>query len=251
MNDRLKAKVGESVATHWPELHTRLGSRAGEFLDLVLGNASSHAIAQNAAILRFVNLCCALGPNFERRPENEWALAILADERLAEWLKLHQLVTRGATELQRRPAEGRATRDQLLRADGALLDAADQQDRAMNSESVTLARRACDLEAVDIRLLEVDWRHEYRNIAGTWQRVPVSGTIASIRIDLAHPAPAMVCVLTHAPATGPEARLQIRLLTQSVCDQDHHPRVVFAGDHGLWSWQGHAARAVGWLVHAH
>ena len=251
MNDRLKAKVGESVATHWPELHTRLGSRAGEFLDLVLGNASSHAIAQNAAILRFVNLCCALGPNFERRPENEWALAILADERLAEWLKLHQLVARGATELQRRPAEGRATRDQLLRADGALLDAEDQQDRAINSESVTLARLACDLEAVDIRLLEVDWRHEYRNIAGTWQRVPVSGAITSIRIDLAHPAPAMVCVLTHAPATGPEARLQIRLLTQSVCDLDHHPRVVFAGDHGLWSWQGHAARAVSWLVHAH
>ena len=251
MNDRLKAKVGESVATHWPELHTRLGSRAGEFLDLVLGNASSHAIAQNAAILRFVNLCCALGPNFERRPENEWALAILADERLAEWLKLHQLVARGATELQRRPAEGRATRDQLLRADGALLDAEDQQDRAINSESVTLARLACDLEAVDIRLLEVDWRREYRNIASTWQRVPVSGAITSIRIDLAHPAPAIVCVLTHAPATGPEARLQIRLLTQSVCDLDHHPRVVFAGDHGLWSWQGHAARAVSWLVHAH
>ncbi len=251
MSDLLKTKMGESVATNWPELNTRLGSRVGEFLDLALGNASTHAIAQNAAIQRFVNLCCAFGPNFERRPENEWALAILADERLGEWIKLHQLVVRGATELKRRPADGRATSDQLLRADGALLGAVDQQERAINSESITLARLACDLEAVDIRLLEVDWRNEYRNIDGTWQLVPVIGAASSIRIDPAHPAPAMVCVLTHAPAAGPQARLQIRLLTHSVCDQDCHPLVVFAGDHGLWSWQGHNARAVSWIVNAH
>ena len=243
--------MGDLVATHWPELNTRLGSRTGEFLDLALGNASIHAIAHNASLQRFVNLCCAFGPNFERRPENEWALALLADERLGEWIKLHQLVLRGATELNRRPADGRATGDQLLRADGALLDAVDREDRAISSESVALARLACDFDAVDIRLLEVDWRNEYRNIAGTWQRVPVTGAASSIRIDPTHPAPAMVSVLTHAPAAGPEARLQIRLLTHSVCDQDRHPRVVFAGDHGLWSWQGHNARAVSWLVNAH
>jgi hypothetical protein len=251
VDDLLKTKMGESVATHWPELNTRLGTRVGEFLDIALGNASTHAIAQNPAIQRFVNLCCAFGPNFERRPENEWALAILADERLGEWTKLHQLVVRGATELKRSPADGRATSDQLLRADGALLDALDRQQRAVNSESVRLERLACDLDAVDIRLLEVDWRNEYRNIAGTWQLVPVTGAASSIRIDPTHPAPAMVCVLTHAPAAGPEARLQIRLLTHSVCDQDRHPLVVFAGDHGLWPWKGHNARAVSWIVNAH
>ena len=253
MGDSVKTRLAESVAAHWPELYGKLGQRTGEFVDAALGNAATHLIGQEAARARFVNLCCAFGPNFERKPENEWALAILADERLGEWVKLHQLVVGGATELKRRAsdgrgADGRATSDQLLRADGALLDALEAKDRAGNSESVALARLACDLEAVDIRLLEVEWRREYRKLEGTWQLVPVADAAGSIRIGPGRPAPALVCVLTHVSAPAPLARLQIRLLTHSVCDQDRHPQVVFAGEHGLWSWKGHAARAVSWLV---
>ena len=240
----------ESVAAHWPELTVRLGERLSEFIDAASGNAALHLIAAGAATARFVNVCCAFGPNFERRPENEWALAILADERLGEWVKLHQLVVRGATELKRRVSEGHATSDQLLRSDGALLDALDARERAGNSDSVALARLACDLEAVDIRLLEVDWRREYRNFDGAWQLAPVTDFATSLRVGPGSPAPELVCVLTHAPPSGPAARLQIRLLTHAICDQDHHPQVVFAGDHGLWSWKGHNARAVSWLVEA-
>lgn len=249
----MKTQLAGSVAAHWPGLFVRLGDRVGEFVDAALGNATTHAITQQAARMRFVNVCCAFGPGFERKPENEWALAILADERLGEWVKLHQLVVRGATELKHRSADvrgadGRATSDQLLRADGALLDALEATDRAGNSASVALARLACDLEAVDIRLLEIDWRREYRYLEGTWQLVPASDMAGSIRIGPGRPAPAMVCVLTHAPDAGPAARLQIRLLTHAVCDQDRHPQVVFAGEHGLLSWKGHAARAVSWRV---
>ncbi len=252
----MRTHLEESVAALWPELNARLGARAGEFVELTVGNAAAHAITQDAPAARFVNLCCAFGPNFERRPENEWALAILADERLGEWVKLHQLVVRGAAELKRRASEGRlpeshATSDQLLRSDGLLLDTRDGNESAVNSEAVALDRLACDLEAADIRVMETDWRREYRNIEGTWQLAPVTDAAASIRTGHGRPAPAQVCVLTHAPASGPAARLQIRLLTHAICDQVRHPRVVFAGEHGVWSWKGHQARTVSWLVHAH
>lgn len=248
--DPARVRLGEWVARLWPELHARLGEQLDAFVELAAGNAATHRIDPGDATLRFVSLCCAFGPNFERRPENEWALAILADERLGSWVKLHQMVVQGVTALKRRVGPGVATSDQLLHADRILLATLDQESRADNSEAVALARLACDLETVDIRLLELDWRCEYRLVDGAWRLVQLSDPVAAIRIGPGRPAPPLVCVLAQAPHRGPTARLQVRLLTHAVCDHDHHPFVVFAGDHGLWSWRGHLARSVSWLVHA-
>ena len=245
-----RARLREWVAVCWPDLHARLGQQLDAFVDLAAGNAATHRIDPGDATLRFVNLCCAFGANFERRPENEWALAILSDERLQDWVKLHQLVVQGATELKRRAGAGAASSDQLLHADGALLSALDRDRRSNNSEAIPVARFACDLETVDIRLLEIDWRREYRLIDGSWQLVVLADPVAATRMGSGRPAPPLVCVLAHAPSRGPAARLQVRLLTHAVCDHDQHPFVVFAGDHGLWSWRGHLARSVSWLVHA-
>ncbi len=244
------ARMGQWVARLWPELHARLGQQLDAFVALAAANAATHQIDRGDATLRFVILCCAFGPNFERRPENEWALAILADERLGAWVKLHQLVVQGATALKRRPGPGSASSDQLLHSDRTLLAALDQESFANNSEAIALARLACDLETVDIRLLELDWRREYRPIDGVWPLVQLSDPVVAVRMGPGRPAPPMLCVLAHASHHGPAARLQVRLLTHAVCDHDHHPFVVFAGDHGLWSWRGHLARSVSWLVHS-
>ena len=244
------SRMGQWVARLWPELHARLDQQLDAFVQLSAGNAATHQIDRGDATLRFVSLCCAFGPNFERRPENEWALAILADERLGSWLKLHQLVVQGATALKRRAGPGATTSDQLLHADRTLLAALDQESFANNSEAVALARLACDLETVDIRLLELDWRREYRPVDGAWPLVQLSDPVVPVRMGSGRPAPPLICVLAHAARQGPAARLQVRLLTHAVCDHDHHPFVVFAGDHGLWSWRGHLARSVSWLVHS-
>ena len=246
--DTRNTRLAGMLARFWPDVHARLGELLGAFVETVQANAVSYQITSAPASARFFNICCAMGPNFERKPENEWALAILADERLGEWVKLHQLLTRASTELKTRQAVGRGLSDALLRTDGLILDEFDATSAAASSEAVALSRLSCDLEAVDLRLLEIDWRREYRHQEGVWQRVAAAPANPSIRIVAGTPAPAMVCVLTSPGTAGVMARLQVRLLTHSLCDQDKHPLVEFAGDHGVLAWRGHQARAVSWQV---
>ena len=168
---------------------------------------------------RFVNLCCALGPRFDHQPENEWALAILADDRLAEWVKLHQLVVRGSFELKRRGTDGTKRSSQLLLADAALLDQLDQAARVHSGDPKPLARQSCDLEAVQIGLLETDWRREYRNTQGAWKLPSLPAAPRPLRIAHGQHAPAMISVLTHPANSKLAARLQVRVLNHSLCDR--------------------------------
>ena len=79
---------------------------------------------------RFGNLCFALSPGFEARSENEWALAILVDESLDKWVKLHQLVVQGAEALNRRGADSAALAQRLLANDQYVLDLFDAERAA-------------------------------------------------------------------------------------------------------------------------
>lgn len=246
----LKQQLAEFVANQWVDLRARLGGQLSEFVDVVARNAVAHQLSNDVSVARFLNLCCAFGPNFERKPENEWALALLADERLDERVKLHQLVVKGAAELKRRVRDAGSVSGQLLRGDSNVMDLLEASNHEVDDEFVGLARAACDLEAVDIRLLEVDWRREYRLVDGTWQRLPIPDLNVSLRIVAQHQIPALICVLTMAPKFAFAARLQVRLLTHAVCDQDHHPRVTHVTVDGSSRWNGHKARAVSWLVQA-
>jgi hypothetical protein len=243
-----KDGLSELVTEYWPDLRLRLGNLLDAFCETVQAGAAGHQLRSDLAVARFCSLCCALGPNFERKPENEWALAILADERLAENVKVHQLVVRASAELKARQGAGHGLGDEILRADGKLLDATDAASRAASSDWVPVPRLSCDVEAVDIRLLEIDWRGEYQYLEGSWQWVAVVPESPSVRVTADVPAPPMVCILSHGPGKGAAARIQVRLLTHALCDHDRHPVVEFAGAHGLTRWHGHAARAVSWRV---
>jgi hypothetical protein len=118
-----KDGLSELVTEYWPDLRLRLGNLLDAFCETVQAGAAGHQLRSDLAVARFCSLCCALGPNFERKPENEWALAILADERLAENVKVHQLVVRASAELKARQGAGHGLGDEILRADGKLLDA--------------------------------------------------------------------------------------------------------------------------------
>jgi len=239
-----------ALAPFWPDLYSKLGERAEDYIEAASRKAVRYLIADEAAVARYVNLCCGLGPNFEDKPENEWALALLSDERLDEWVKVHQLVFRGSVEVGRRPGSGRTTAAQIALADKALIDLHDAKRRFFDREAPGLARVACDLEAVDIRLLEIDWRSEYQNVEGQWQLTSAPLAKPSVRMGPGLPAPELLCVLTHAAKAGPAARLQIRLLSHSRCLQERHPLVSYAGSHGLSQWRGHLAQAVSWYVYA-
>jgi hypothetical protein len=248
-----QARVSELTTTltaSWPELFVRLGGRAADYVDAAIKKAANHKISSDAGVARFVNLCCALGPNFENKPENEWALALLSDDRLEEWVKMHQLVVRATSELTRRPQGNKGGFAQLLQADRVLIDIEDARQRAASADVVTLARIACDIDTFEIRLLDVEWRREYRKVGGSWQLAAVEAFETTVRMGLGKPAVAVVCVLTSSSKQSSPARLQIRLATQFQCTQDRHPLASFAGSHGLWQWRGHPAKAVSWQVFA-
>ena len=232
----------------WPALAERLGVRSAGFIEAARQQAARRGLdADPAAAARYVNLCFAFGPAFEDKPENEWALAVLIDERLAPHARLHQLVVRGLRELRRRGGDEQA----LTRADAALLDALDLGRQSADAEAPPLARTACDIEAVELRLADIGWRREYRRQdSGAWQLVPGPAAPPAVRIDAGRPAPEMIAVLTHAPGDGPAAWLQLRQIAHGGCPAERHPAVRWLGTHGLAQWRGAEARSVGWPVHA-
>lgn len=236
------------LAVHWPELCARLGPRLDDFLGAAVQKAALHRLQLEAAVARYVNLCFALGPNFEDRAENEWALALLSNDALDDWVRMHQLVVRACGELQRLPGEGARAVAQLQRSDAALMDAHDALPR--HPDAGPLSRVACDLEMLDIGLLDLDWRHEYTCLKGHWTRTPVAQPARGLRIHAGQPLPSQVTVLSHAPGAGPVARIQVRQHMHACCNQDQHPALDLTGPHGLAHWQGHAATALSWDAQA-
>jgi hypothetical protein len=236
------------LESFWPEVFEQLADRATIFCEAARRKAVMHRLVEPLAVDRYVNLCLAIGPNFEDKLENEWALAILRDERLIDMVRAHQLVVQGRKEMLRRSLEMRQISERLGLADAAILDLYDARARAADADAVGVPRVACDLEAVEIRLVEFDWRREYRRQNGAWALVPVEGFVNAVRIVPGNEPPELICVLTHSQSNGPRARLQVRSLVHAQCQQDRHPLVSSVGDHGLTQWRGSSAKNVSWEV---
>ncbi len=246
---RFVQELGEQLARAWPALQARLADRYVAFVDHAVQQALQRGISQAAGVARYVNLVVVWGPSFQDRPGFEWARGLLAATHDRQWLSVHQLVRRSLAELERRP-DARIDPQTLAAVDAALLDrfgALGRVGEMMVAEPVPLPRRACDLEAVELRLPDGDASMSYQLEAGEWQRLAVSAP-PPLRIALTHPAPALISVLTPPHGSGAATRLQARLRAHAVCDAEHHPAVAFAGAHGLWSWRGHETRAVSWPV---
>ena len=241
----MRQSLADDLLAEWPALVTRLADRRTAFLDKAQAQCALHNLQDcPSASTRYLNLCCALGPAFEDRADNEWALAILADERLMPEVKLHQLVLRARHELKRRGGDEPA----LARTDAALLDRLDADRLAADADAPPLPRVACDIDAIDLRLLPVDWRQQYVKTNGAWHRQPGPALPAAVRIGADQPMPKVVCVLSHAQGAGPAAELQLRQIQHGGCAGDRHPAVRWLGLHGLQQWSGHQGRAVSWPV---
>lgn len=240
---------------HWPDVMARLGDRRAAFLQRVREGATARGFMAEAQVARFANLCFAFGVGFETRTEHEWALAILLDERLSHRVKLHQLVQRGAAELERRGGDGTALAGQLRAVDGLLLNAVDAAQIEVRGPVQLLppgyeptARVACDIEAVELRLLDTDGRQEYRRIAdGSWTRAAVTAP-APLRIGAGHPAPDAVHLLSGAAGDDARSRLQVRQVTHGRCGLGLHPALQWTGGDGSERWVDPAARSVAWTL---
>lgn len=240
-------QLGEHLAGQWPLMPERLGERYPAFVEHAVQQAEKRGIERAAAVARYVNLWFVWGPAFHDKPGFEWALGLLAAPRERHWATVHRLVQRSVTELQRLP-DARIDAAALAAADARLLDTFGPLGRrgALHlPEPAPAPRHACDLEAVELRLLEAAVTQQYEVVAGEWRRVDLAAP-AALRVDAAHPAPRLVGVLSQAPGSPRLSRMQLRARTHAVCDAAVHPALDYAGTHGLWRWQGHETRAVNW-----
>ena len=249
--------LDEALQLHWPMLLARLGERRAAFIDTVSARCAAHGFEAGLMAARFANLCFALGPGFENRPEGEWALAILLDDRLKPWAKLHQLVTRATTDLERRGGEGPALAAQLRVADSSTIDRLDPAavvpgatgPRRVRRGESAMPRVACDLEAVEIRLLDTTWRQEYRLEQRQWIRKAIE-PVAPVRIDAQHPCPERITVLARVNGEIEPGRLQVRTVHHARCGLGLHPSVAWIGGRDSQAWKDEAARAAAWPVTA-
>jgi hypothetical protein len=242
------ADLAEHLAAQWPAMPERLGDRYIAFVEHAAQQADKRGILGAAAVARYVNLWFVWGPAFHDKPGFEWALGLLAAPREREWATVHQLVRRSMAELARLP-DARIDAKALAAADDRLIDrfgALGRRGAMHPAEPAPLPRRACDLEAAELRLLEAAVTQQYVLAGGQWQRVALP-LPAPVRIDGANPIPRLIGVLSHPPG-WPGTRLQLRTRTHAVCDADVHAALVFIGSHGLWRWHGHETRAVSWPV---
>lgn len=247
--DEFVVRLSAHLAAQWPALPERLGERYAAFVEHAVQQAEKRGLDTAAAVARYVNLCFIWGPSFQDRPGFEWALGLLASQRIGPWGILHQLVHRSLVELQRLP-DARIDPATLLAADERLIDTfghLGKRGALHPPEPPPRPRRPCDLEAAELRLLEPAVAEHYVHAGGEWQRVALPLPVP-LRIDIANPAPRIVGVLSRAPGERPQARLQLRSRSLAICDDAVHPALRFAGPHGLWRWHGHETRAVSWPV---
>jgi len=241
--------LAEHLVAQWPAMQERLGDKHLAFVELAAQQALQRGLTLAASVARFANLCFVWGPGFQDKPGFEWAQGLLAAPREREWATVHQLVRRSLAELQCLP-DARITPAALAAADQRLVDSFGHLGRhgALHpAEPPALPLLACDLEALELRLLEPAVAEHYTLLNGAWQRLPVPAP-APVRVDAANPLPRLVAVLAHAPGAKPQARVQLRSRTHAVCNGDVHPALQFTGSHGQWRWVGHETRAVSWPV---
>ncbi|MDO9072271.1 MAG: hypothetical protein Q7U73_03320 [Rubrivivax sp.] len=243
-------QLAEHLVAQWPAMQARLGDKHLAFVELAAQQALQRGLTLAASVARYANLCFVWGPGFQDKPGFEWAQGLLAAPREREWATMHQLVRRSLAELQRLP-DARIAPEALAAADQRLVDHFGHLGRhgaLHTAEAPVLPLLACDVEALELRMLEPAVAEHYTLAAGAWQRVPLP-TPAPVRVDAANPLPRLVAVLAHAPGARPQAKLQLRSRSHAVCNGDLHPALHFTGSHGQWRWVGHETRAVSWPVH--
>jgi hypothetical protein len=251
--------LADHLAAQWPAMPERLGERYASFVGLALERAVDKGFVSAAAAARYVNLCFVWGPAFEDRAGFEWARSLMAGggERAviagggarSRWAATHRLLQRSLAELAQLP-ESRIEPATLEAADARLLEAfghLGEKGALHPDEPPPLPRRACDLEAFELRLLELAASERYESVGGQWQRVPLAAP-PPLRVNAEHPVPPIVGLLARASGVRPAAVLQLRARTHAVCDVDRHPALAFTGSQGRYTWQGHETRAVSWPV---
>ena len=237
-------RIGAVLAQAFPEVDARLGERKTALLDLAWQRARALGLQHGLALARYLAAWCVFGAEFETRPGFEWARQVLADTSRPEGQRVFQLGRRSREELQRRAAQPNSGLPTPAAFDTALglLDAELANQGQLGSllpRSSLRLGSACDIDAVDLTLVEPAPLQHYALEQGQWRRVPTRLDAEKLRVMAMQGQPALPGQLNlMSPAKGARSRLRLRCLAKHVCDPAIHPLVSFNGIHGQYDRRG-------------
>lgn len=239
-------RIGEALAAGFPEVHGRLGGRWHEVVELGAGRAAAYGLVHMLCVARFLATWVACGVEFETR--QPWAAAILTDARRSQGAKAYQLCVRVLEQLRTAPQPGQPApadfAQALRRIDGDLASAGTLAS-LLPRERIRLGE-ACDVDAVELRLVDTDWRQHYTARGGPWRRegcAPKASSVTLVHDALADAAPRLperITWLGRPLSADAAARLRVRVKAEHRCDAMLHPVLECVGAEGTVSLRGDA-----------
>lgn len=237
-------RLGAIVTQAFPAVDARLGERKAALLEMGWQRASALGLSHGLAVARYLAAWFIFGAEFETKPGYEWALKLLAQPERPEGQRIFQLGRRVREELQRQSGSAASGLPTAADFDAAMaqLDAALSEQGRMGSllprERLRLGS-ACDIDAVDITLIEPAPLQHYAVEQGQWRRVPTVLDPEKLRVvGLQGQEPLPVQLNLLSLSEGGSSRLRLRCRAAHVCDPAVHPLVDFNGVHGQYERRG-------------
>lgn len=237
-------RLGNALSAALPGLRERLGERVGELVALGAQRGTAQGLTHLLCLARYIACWVVLGAEFEIR--QPWAAAILGDGARSQGAKAYQLCVRVAEQLRSAPQPaqlGSAEFMQALQQLDASLAGAGTLGSLLPRQRIKLGS-ACDLDAVELRLIEPGWRLHYTAQGGPWRRAPCAPPLHSVTVvnqagaESAPVLPAQITLLSPAPGSDVTARLRVRVQAEHRCDAALHPLVQLYGPQGLRELRG-------------
>jgi hypothetical protein len=237
-------RIGASLATVFPEVRARFDARWTEFIDQGVARAAAYGLAHMLCVARFLASWVVSGADFETR--QPWVAAILTDGRRNQGAKAYQLCVRVLEQLRDAAQPGQPTPvdfAQALRRIDDELARAGTLASLLPREFIRLGA-ACDVDAIELRLVDPHWRLHYTGQGGPWRRAPCAPQAVSITLvhdplaDAAPRLPAQITLLSRVASSDVAARLRVRLKAEHRCDPLLHPLLHCLEPSGTRSLRG-------------
>ena len=248
--------IGDSLGGAFPEARTRLGERWNEVVEHGVSRAATYGLVHMLCAARFLASWIACGAGFETR--QPWAVGILTDAKRSQGAKAYQLCVGVLEQLRSSAQPGQPTASDFAHAlrqlDGHLADAGTLAS-LLPRERIRLGE-ACDVDAVELRLVDSAWRQHYTAQGGPWRREACAPEVDSVSLahdPLAEDVPSLpeqVTLLTGSPSGGALARLRVRVNAGHRCDPRLHPLLECVQPAGVRSLRGDAASDATLAVYA-
>lgn len=249
-------RLAAVLAAALPDAQARLGQRFDEFVAHGATRAAACGLTHMVCVARYLASWIACGAEFETR--QPWAAAILSDDKRQQGAKAYQLCVRVLEQLRSAPNSAQVAAAEFVQA----LQHIDQQLAAAGLLASLLPREpialgaACDVDAVELRLVDHAWRQHYTALGGPWRRVASTPALTSVTLvhdplaDAAPQLPAQITLLSRAAYGDASAKLRVRVKAEHRCDGQLHPLLQCQGPSGARVLRGDMAGDATFTVQA-